>query len=335
MRLLCIANPAAYQGAVTDIPLSYARLAAHPDMELFHADTQALVSPGQKIHATRISPGFLPDEFGRLSRRKYTLFPPEHFDLAFCRTLKPFPEGYLQRLIQWSTRLRFVNDPAGIKQQLEPAFFLEAVGGFAPPSVITADATVARDFLAHHEVIVAKRGNSCGGRGVYRISPTPTGSFSLENIVDGKQTFANCSKLFAHLTHGGKETLLLMRYLPRVGEGDKRIVVVDGQIFGSYLRTSSNGHWIQNVSTGGRCELVRYSSEEQAVIDATYGHYKKVGIHILGYDLLRDDSGGWTVSEINAGNIGGLFRIEYLGIPGVTDRFVSWLHAFRERIAVL
>jgi glutathione synthase/RimK-type ligase-like ATP-grasp enzyme len=333
MRLLCIANPAAYRGTVTDVPLSYARLAAHPDVELFHADTQAMLSPGQKIRATPLSPGFMPDEFGWLSRRKYALFPPEHFDLAFCRTLKPFPEGYLQRLIQWSERLRFVNDPAGIRQQLELGFFLEAVGGFAPPSVITADETAAKDFLGQHEVMVAKRANSCGGRGVYRISPVPAGSFSVENIVEGKRTFIDFSTLFAHLTHGGQETLLLMRYLPRVGEGDKRIVVVDGQIFGSYLRTSSNGHWIQNVSTGGRCERVRYGPEEQAVVDATHGRYKEAGIHILGYDLLRDDGGNWTVSEINAGNIGGLFRIEYLGIAGVTDRFVSWLHAFRERTA--
>ncbi|MGB5457827.1 MAG: hypothetical protein WBO73_20765 [Gammaproteobacteria bacterium] len=47
-----------------------------------------------------------------------------------------------------------------------------------------------------------------------------------------------------------------------------------------------------------------------------------------GYDLLQNDSGSWTISEINAGNIGGLFRIEYLGVPGVTDRFVAWLHAY-------
>ena len=50
-----------------------------------------------------------------------------------------------------------------------------------------------------------------------------------------------------------------------------------------------------------------------------------------GYDLLQNDSGSWTISEINAGNIGGLFRIEYLGVPGVTDRFVAWLHAYYDR----
>ena len=49
------------------------------------------------------------------------------------------------------------------------------------------------------------------------------------------------------------------------------------------------------------------------------------------YDLLRGDDGRWLVSEINAGNVGGLFRIEYLGVQGLTDRFVNWLHEFTHR----
>jgi len=56
-----------------------------------------------------------------------------------------------------------------------------------------------------------------------------------------------------------------------------------------------------------------------------------LGIHILGYDLLQEDNGSWTLSKINAGNIGGLFRIEHLGVPAVTDRFVAWLNAYYDR----
>ena len=48
----------------------------------------------------------------------------------------------------------------------------------------------------------------------------------------------------------------------------------------------------------------------------------------MGYHLLLIDDGGWLISEINAGNIGGLFRLEYLGVPGITDRFVGWLQRF-------
>lgn len=328
MRLLCIANPDAYQGTVTDVPLSYARLAAHPDIELFHADTRDMLASGQRIRATRVAAGFMPHEFGELSRRRFEKFEPDHFDVAFCRTLKPFPDGYLERLERWSEKLAFVNDPAGIQQQLQPEFFLTAAAKFTPPTIITTDEAEASGFLQRHGTVVAKRANSCGGRGVFRISQAPKGPLLMDNIVEGSRAFDDFSPLFAYLTRNGAESLLVMRYLPRVIEGDKRIVVVDGEIFGAYLRTSPNHHWVQNVSFGGGCELVPVEPADQRIVAATCGHYREAGIHILGYDLLRADDGDRQISEINAGNIGGLFRIEYLGVAGVTDRFVDWLHEF-------
>jgi glutathione synthase/RimK-type ligase-like ATP-grasp enzyme len=113
-----------------------------------------------------------------------------------------------------------------------------------------------------------------------------------------------------------------------VVEGDRRIIVVDGEIYGAYLRVSPEGHWIQNVSYGAGCELMPVEARDREIVAATCQPYLDAGIHVLGYDLLQDDKGEWIISEINAGNIGGLFRIEYLGVPGVTDRFVNWLQDF-------
>jgi glutathione synthase/RimK-type ligase-like ATP-grasp enzyme len=150
-------------------------------------------------------------------------------------------------------------------------------------------------------------------------------------VIEGERICAEFSEFFDKLTGDNDEKILLMRYLPRVVEGDRRIIVVDGEIYGAYLRTSSDGHWVQNVSFGAGCELVPVEHRDREIVDATCGNYLDAGIHILGYDLLRDDTGDWRISEINAGNIGGLFRIEYLGVAGVTDRFVSWLQNFHDR----
>lgn len=313
---------------MTDVPLSYARLAAHPDIDLYHVDTRCMMAPGHQIFATRIPAGFMPDDFSGLDQRALTSFDPDHFDLAFCRTLKPFADGYLARLAQRSVALKFVNDPAGIQEQLQPGFFLDAAAALAPPTILTADTGIAERFLTAHGTIVAKRANSCGGRGVYRIARTSDGRARTENVVEGERGFDAFPALFAHLTADGTEQILLMRYLSRVIEGDRRIVVVDGQIFGTYVRRSSRRDWIQNVSAGAVCELVPVEPEDQRLVDATCEHYREAGIHILGYDLLLDDDGSWRISEINAGNIGGLFRIEYLGVAGVADRFVDWLHHF-------
>ena len=313
--------------------MSYARLAGHPEVELFHADTHSLPRPGDQIDAAPVEAGFVPEEFGGLSERPTTPVGADYFDVALCRTLKPFPEGYIARLKEWSRTFMFVNHPAGIERQLHQQFFVEAAGGFMPPSALTADASVASQFLERHQTIVAKRSNSCGGRGVFKVFREDSGEFATDNVVEGTMSFGSFAELFEHVSLSPTDPVLLVRYLPRVTEGDKRIIVVDGEIFGAYVRKSTQGHWVQNVSFGASCELVSVADEEREIVARTCGPYRDAGIHLLGYDLLHDDDGAWKVSEINAGNIGGIFRLEEMGVEGVTNRFVRWLHEFVERNA--
>jgi glutathione synthase/RimK-type ligase-like ATP-grasp enzyme len=330
IRLLCIANPERYAGAVTDVPLSYARLAAHPEVELYHADTAAMMRGGDLIETVPVPVGFMPDQLRSLSQRPTEPRPPEAFDLAFDRTLKPFPEGFVEALGGWSSRLRFVNDPAGIARQLDPAFLIRAARGHLPPVLLTGDAGEAEAFFRRHGTVVAKRPNSCGGREVYRIGFAADGSLRSDNIGEGERIHADFAALFARLSAEGAESVLLARFLPRVTEGDRRIVVVGGEIYGTYVRSSTDGHWVQNVSRGGRCELLDVTGEDRRLVEATCRPYREVGVNVLGYDLLRDDDDRWLISEINAGNVGGLFRLEYLGVAGITDRFVDWLHRLAE-----
>jgi len=133
--------------------------------------------------------------------------------------------------------------------------------------------------------------------------------------------------MFLYVTKGSSEQVLLMSYLPRVTEGDRRLVVMDGEIFGTYIRRSKSGHWVQNMSFGSTCEIMPITEEDRRMVEATAPYYQQAGIRLLGYDLLLDNSGTWKIIEINAGNIGGLFRLEYLGIPGITDRFIHKLRA--------
>jgi glutathione synthase/RimK-type ligase-like ATP-grasp enzyme len=325
MKLLCIANPNAYQHAITDVSLSYARLAAHPDVELYHTETTAMMGMDSRINAVAIQAGFMPDEFRTLPTRASVMMEANDFDIAFCRTLKPFPTGYLDRLAQWSQYVPFVNDPSGISRQLDVGFLLEAAGQYTPSAVVTNEQDIAQRFLNEHGTMVVKQSNSCGGRGVYKISTDPQGDFATDNVTEGPRTFHSFSGMFLYVTKGSSEQVLLMSYLPRVTEGDRRLVVMDGEIFGTYIRRSKSGHWVQNVSFGSTCDLMPVTEEDRRMVEATAPYYQQAGIRLLGYDLLLDNSGTWKISEINAGNIGGLFRLEYLGVKGVSDRFVDKL----------
>ncbi len=327
MKLLCIANPNAYQYTITDVPLSYARLAAHPDVELYHAETETMMEPGPSLNVIPIHAGFMPDEFGALPTRESVRMNADDFDIAFCRTLKPFPIGYLDRLSQWSHAVPFVNDPSGIARQLDVGFLLEAASQFTPPTLVTNTQNSAQDFLNKHGTMVVKQSNSCGGRGVYKVSTDNHGAFVTDNVMETFRTFHSFSEMFLHITKGSSEHVLLMSYLPRVTEGDRRIVVMDGEIFGTYIRRSKSGHWVQNVSFGSTCDLMPVTEEDRLTVKATAPYYQQAGIRLLGYDLLLDNNGTWKISEINAGNIGGLCRLEYLGVKGVSERFVEKLRS--------
>ncbi len=166
-----------------------------------------------------------------------------------------------------------------------------------------------------------------GGRDVYEISINTQGAFVTNNVTESLRTFHSFSEMFLHVTKDSSEQILLMSYLPCVTEGDRRIVVMDSEIFGTYIRRSKNGHWVQNVSFGSTCDLMPVTEEDRGMVEATAPYYQRTGIRLLGYDLLLDNSGTWKISEINAGNIGDLFRLEYLGVKGVSDRFVDKLRS--------
>ena len=121
-----------------------------------------------------------------------------------------------------------------------------------------------------------------------------------------------------------------MRYLSRVNQGDKRIVVVDGEIYGAFLRRSKTGHWVNNVSGDGECVLAEISDFEKDAIADTMGAYQERGLHTLGYDFLQDDNGIWRISEINARNIGGFARLEELTQTPVMECFIDWLISFAQ-----
>ncbi|EDX87364.1 RimK-like ATP-grasp domain family [Synechococcus sp. PCC 7335] len=251
-------------------------------------------------------------------------------DLVFCRTLKPFPPSYLSRLTEWEKYTRFVNSPTGKQTQMRAEFLLETAEGYIPDAIATDKYDQAIAFFEQHKTIVAKQSNSCGGRGVFKIW-YQAGVFYVDNVLSGTHRFPTFAHVMSFLQQGQIEPLQFCRYLHRTDEGDKRVVVVDGEIYGSYLRRSKSGHWVNNVSRDGECTLAEITEDEIAAIRHTVGRYQALGLHTLGYDFLMDDEGTWRISEINAGNIGGFARLELLTGEPVMKRLTDWLKAFSQR----
>ncbi|MBE9028217.1 hypothetical protein IQ266_00420 [filamentous cyanobacterium LEGE 11480] len=326
MKFLWICDPTIYTQASQDVPTLYRHLSRDPRIEFFHAPIRSVV-PGDRADVIPVPhdlthAGFLTlDEHATQNHRL------SDFDLVFCRRLKPFPAGYLDILSEWETYTKFVNSPTQKKDQMTPDFLYRVARDYLPDTLVTADLGSAQDFFVQHQTIVAKTANSCGGRGVFKIW-FESDQFQVDNSLMGLQTFSTFAAVMTYLLSHTDEPLQFVRYLSQVTAGDKRIVVVDGEIYGAYIRRSRSGYWVNNVSFDGDCILSEVTPAEQQAIAGTVEQYRSRGLHTLGYDFLLDHDGVWRISEINAGNIGGFARLEQLTGEAIADRFLNWLINF-------
>ena len=332
MKLLAICDPSRYSRPPLDVPTFYQRASLHSAIDFFHIPVQNALTQSRHSSTVQVAPteGNLDyDTFLDLGDNAHEDHDLSSFDLIFCRTLKPFPRNYLTQLQRWEKHTQFVNSPTGIEAQIEPEFLSQAAGGFTPDIIVTQHWTEALAFFERHHTIVAKQFNSCGGRGVFKIW-YENHRFKVDNFTSGLQEFTEFSQVFTYLQGATNKPLQFVRYLTRVGAGDKRVVVVNGEIYGAYVRRSKSGHWINNVSHDGECFLSEVTEAEREAIDGTVEHYRRRGLMTLGYDFLQDEEGTWRISEINAGNIGGFARLELLTGKPVMDQFLNWLIEFAE-----
>lgn len=334
MKLLSICDSSRYSSPPLDVPTFYQRLSLDPRIDFYHVPVANILQATEQLPAIGVASATGQLTYGafvKLGEQATTEIQQlSDINLVFCRTLKPFPVGYLDRLSAWETWTRFVNRPSSKKEQIKPDFLLKVAKNWIPEALVTSDWQAAQTFFEAYQVVVAKQYNNCGGRGVYKIW-YKNQVFHVDNLWTGSQTFSSFPEVISMLQAGVPEPLQFYRYLGRVDVGDKRVVVVDGEIYGSYLRRSKSGHWINNVSGDGECTLADITADETEAISQTVGHYQKLGLHTLGYDFLMDDDGTWRISEINAGNIGGFARLELLTGEPMMERLISWLLEFAQR----
>ena len=325
MNLLLISDPVRCGDAAMDVPAFYRAAARRPGWRVHHCPTQRVVgSDPDRLPVASLPADLSHGHFQELNQRAPAAISLKQVDLVFCRSLKPFPAGYLDALSGWERLTRFVNRPSSKRIQMRADF----LPSFAAPFLIglqtCGDAAALEAFTARHGVIVAKRMNSTGGRAVFRVW-RQDGDWCTDNIVEGRHRFTGAGPLMAHLQSQPGEVLQLSRFLPRALEGDKRVVVVDGEIQGAYLRRSGTGHWVNNVSHDGQCSLAEIGAGERRAIEATVPRYRELGLFTLGYDFLRHDDGRWLISEINVGNVGGFHRLQRLSGEPVLQRLLSWM----------
>ncbi len=240
----------------------------------------------------------LPVEVRRVEGDHFTAGDPVSLDLGgeadvvLMRQDPPFDLGYITAthlLERISDRTLVVNDPASVRNAPEKVFVLD-YARFMPPTLVTRSLDEARAFLKQHGAIVVKPLHGNGGKAIFRVGP------------EGE----NLSALMEVFNQAWREPHMVQAFLPDVAKGDKRIVLVDGEVAGAINRLPGEGEIRSNLAVGGSAEKTELTEKEREICAALGPELKKRGLIFVGIDVI----GGQWLTEINVTSPTGIVAIE-------------------------
>ena len=219
------------------------------------------------------------------------------FDVILLRQDPPFDMNYITttHLLEKLPDTLVVNNPRSVRNAPEKMFVMD-YADLMPPTLITRDLEEIKAFRAKHKDIVMKPLYGKGGESVFRISPDDLNFGSLYDMFAG---------IF-------REAWVVQKFLPEVKEGDKRIILVDGEFAGAVNRVPAEGDLRSNMVRGGSPKKTDLSAREREICDRLGPELKKRGLLFTGIDVI----GGW-LTEINVTSPTGIRAIKNLGGPDV------------------
>jgi len=216
------------------------------------------------------------------------------YDAIWLRLPPPLSYDFLQFLKSTYPRQIFINDPIGIHETGSKEFLLQFPSLCPPMKMCRSIEDITE--LKKRFPIVLKPLREYGGKGIVRIDKDKVW------IEQKEMSFTE----FINQLAGKPIEYLGVAFLKNVAQGDKRIVVVDGQIMGASLRLPAADSWLCNVAMGGRAIPTNITKEEQKMVERIHPVLSKLGIVMYGLDTLVGDDGKRILSEINTTSIGGL-----------------------------
>jgi glutathione synthase len=213
-------------------------------------------------------------------------------DVVLMRQDPPFDLGYITAthlLERIADRTLVVNDPANVRNAPEKLFVLD-YAHFMPPTLITRSVEEARIFLAEHGSIVVKPLHGNGGKAIFKID------------ADGQ----NLSSLIEVFNTAYREPHMVQAFLPEIAEGDKRIVLIDGEVAGAINRMPGEGEIRSNLAVGGSAAKTELTDREREICAELGPELKRRGLLFVGIDVI----GGKWLTEINVTSPTGIIAID-------------------------
>lgn len=332
LRLLCLTDPTTHREGDTT-PALVRTLANSDAVELWFAHNEWFPEQGATLQACRVPSISSFDQFQALSQLPPTSVSLFDFSLVLDRSDAPLPLRYYERLAAFESEVRMLPRPSSVLAARRKGFLLSqpALRAAMPPHCMSSAFEEIEAFFEQHGDIVVKEDLSYGGRGVHRFRRLEHG-VELSGARGRVARFDGFAEAFQQQFPRIEQELQCVQFLVNVYRGDKRVLVVENEIYGAFVRRASDGGWVQNVGSGGTRELCEVSEGERQLVAATAPTFTGMGLPILGYDFLcANDGVSWHLSEVNCGNVSGFTGLESLTGAPVVARLAQWLIEYARR----
>ena len=230
------------------------------------------------------------------------------FDVIWLRQDPPFDMHYITSthlLDRLKGQALVVNDPFWVRNYPEKLLVLD-FPDLTPPTTIARDLQTIKAFKEKHQDIILKPLYGNGGAGVFRLDANDRNLTSLHELF----------------TSFSREPLIVQKFLPDVSNGDKRVILVDGEPVGAINRVPAKGETRSNMHVGGRPEKIGLSERDLEICAAIGPLLKEKGQIFVGIDVIGD-----YLTEINVTSPTGIQELERFDGVNIAEKIWQAIEA--------
>ncbi len=263
-----------------DTTFAFQRAAQHRGHKALHCELRDLYVKDGDVHATvrelhvEATPPFF--RFGERAKVRLA-----DVDAVLIRKDPPFDDAYLYATLLLERargRTVLLNDPRGLRDANEKLYTLH-FARHMPRTLVSAQEGLILDFV-----------EEMGGKGVIKPLFGAGGSGVMLIQTGDKNTRA----IIELLTDEGRRLVMVQEYLPAVVEGDKRVLLLDGEVLGAINRVPRPDDLRSNIHVGGRVEACEVTEAERTVVASIASRLREDGLVFVGLDMI-----GGRLTEVN------------------------------------
>lgn len=290
MKLLFILDPLASLKSYKDTSIAIIRAAQARGHTLYVCEQHDWHLQRDTVHVDAQPFAFVDHDHWQTGDK--TTHVPSGFDAVLMRKDPPFDNEYLYStyLLELAQQqgARIINDPASIRgwnEKLSVTRFAQ----FTPPFIVTSKQEKIIAFLAEHGDIIVKPLDGMGGSGIFRLR------------TDDPNIYA----ILETLTQFEAQTIMVQRYIPEISQGDKRILIINGEPLPYALaRIPKAGETRGNLAAGGKGVAQPLSARDQEIASTVGKTLKQHGLFLVGLDVIGD-----YLTEVNVTSPTGMVEI--------------------------